>query len=427
MPAVSRGILTCGVAVQHVWKKTSSCCPGGAVDATEADSCDEDPVERWPLAEEASIIEEDGQAGPGRPLHDTPLPKSLQMRYRRRTTRPQALIALSLAHLVRVRVICKRRLVLASDCRRMLRLAHYLRNAGAGPKQVAMALLYDRAWREPQLTRQLMEQFTLAKMWSGSANEGMWQAIEMVKKAAPPTRHNGKYWKGPTALHSARMPHMWPRDRVERIAERLGSSVGQSVDGRELADLMHSKNPRTGLQLMSAYHVYHYLRVAAMALPFDLQYDLHLARNMSTHVQWLLALVPKHLLIKHLGALKGGDLWLGNGDLALIACEGTKVLLDLGLLPGKCHLPSPDAVSQETLCAWNDFVMAISNVSPLPLHVAQRVESLRSGEAHDVDRHVPRTEAPWDCAPHTCRGAEMQVKELRASLSRAGWHGLANK
>jgi len=423
MSPSTRGVFASGVTVEEPLQAMTDDCEGSVDCLRECDSCDEDPGNHWPLADDTLVEEGSGPDRPGRPLNRVASPRVLQQRTRRTINRPGTVLALMLAQLLRLRVICKRRLVLVSDTRRSLRLAHYLRNAGAEPKQVAMAVLYDRAWREPQLTRLLLERFALAKMWTGNANEGMWQAIDMVKKVASRIPHARKYWKGSLAVHSAEMPHLWPRERVDRITEILGRAMNQRVDGQELALLMQSRNATTGLQHMSAYHVYSYLRVLAMALPFDLQQHLQLARNMSAHVQWLLGTVPRHQLVTHLGPLKTEDPWMGDCDFVLIVCEAAKALVALGVLPEREALQSPGEIRKETVNKWKEFERALCQLHPLPSVLGKREKDQRSCEADAVDQFLPKTRTSWDSIPHTCTGAEVHVEQLRGPLATIGWTG----
>ena len=127
--------------------------------------------------------------------------------------------------------------------------------APRAPVALLSCLFYERAWRDPKLSRRLLTVFGKALQSSCGAADAAWRAIVATRRQAPADKPNHRYWQGPAAFHAAKGPWMWQRSDIEDLAKELYGSRAQ-VD----ADAFVTK--LSGLPYVYAYFAFTYLPMA---------------------------------------------------------------------------------------------------------------------------------------------------------------------
>jgi hypothetical protein len=351
----------------------------------------------------------------GRPQQRRPSERALAQRVRRQKLLAHNRLLGFMVVLIRLRVIVKVRLANASDCRRMMRVSHCLQQAGASRPQVALAILYDMAWRDPGKSRKLVDEFRRFRAQDGNVDRA-WRAVQYVMSQCPRCAINAKYWKGPCAINCARMVHEWKQQDVVAVAT-AAAVPGKSLNTQDLMKQLAS------LSRISQYTGYAYLRVLEVVMGAKLKGDAEIASGMSLGVAALTRIVPLETARKHLRSRFGHQFdGLRPGDVAMVYCECAKALVRMGLLPeGFAADVHADLAAVFASKLAGILLELLEEATPLHLATVNKITCPRAGEAQDVDNHVTRIEQPWDHKPHFCKGSEMLVGEIRPFLQKRGW------
>ena len=318
------------------------------------------------------------------------------------------------AELVRLRVVGKSSLPIASDIRRGLRFAVEFRAIAPQRANVALltCLFYERAWREPRLSRRLLTAFQKALQTTPGAADAAWQAITTTRRLAPADKPNHKYWQGPAALNAAKGPWMWQRGEIEDLATELYRNRAR-VDAATFVTKLSS------LPYVSAYFAFTYLRMVETLGIVQLRNCDEVASTMSGTVRALTDICPVSDWFANMRRLPGVDKdFFKVGDATLLICETAKALQSLGFrVPRHDSLLLPEFMTQLGTSCGAALLALLAATPPLPVEVVCKENGERSTEASEVDKHFPQTRAAWDQVRHVCRGSEsvapMLVKQLR--------------
>ena len=319
-------------------------------------------------------------------------------------------------HLVRLRAIVKTSVHVASDHRRMMRLAHALRRSKATDAAMVVALLYDRAFRRPSLSLALATSFHAATFHHGCDTTAAWQAVRVVRRRRDARKQNHQYWAGPCAFHAAQMIATWTKHMVVPVAVAIASHGGR-LDAKKVVPLLET------LPHMTAYGSFHFLRSLRWALDAPLHGEAEWAGRMSSGVAAMCAIAPLPRVLQCIRTCRPrGQRSAGLGDAALVLCEASKACAALGVLPKDHKSWTPDAMRR----AFNEpaarmLLRCLQRMTPLADVELHAVTNARAREEQDLDAALPVTAEPWDAEPHFCKGSEMLTPCLRQQLFKLGW------
>ena len=265
------------------------------------------------------------------------------------------------AELVRLRVVGKSSLPVASDIRRGLRSAVEFRAlAPRAPVALLTCLFYERAWREPRLSRRLLTAFQKALQTTPGAADAAWQAITTTRRLAPADKPNHRYWQGPAALNAARGPWMWQRSEIEDLAKELYRSRAR-VDAETFVTKLSS------LPYVSAYFAFTYLRMVETLGIVQLRNCEKVAATMSGTVPALTDICPVSDWFANMRRLPGVDKdFFTLGDTTLLICETAKALQSLGFQVPRPGLVSVNAVLQTAARAHPNGVKPVLRTASRP-------------------------------------------------------------
>ena len=352
----------------------------------------------------------------GRPRCHNILPES-EARRRRRDKRKAALNASQLVkQLCRLRVILKTRLTLASDCRRLMRLAAAVRSRGASVAAAFLLLLVDRALRRPKLATILLNTFTKFQTTERNSMEAAWKAIAQVRRRKEARQQNAVLWKGPVGLTCRDFVRSLSAATVVDVISRLGLDTGVVNAGRAveaLAELPH----------MSSYGAFSILRVLPACLRLEISGANDVARTMSDTVLVMEEFIPlKAALRMSAAASRCSTAELTVGDAALVLCEASKALVVLGVLPAAGSEWTSELLRTSFASkATTALIKTLSTQKPLTDEQRKTIRCSRAAEARLVNAALPPTRCHWDRTPHFCEGAEMMASLLSRQLEGSGW------
>ena len=351
----------------------------------------------------------------GRALLVKPSTKIRTQRIRRDARAAKTRLLAIMREFCRIRVIAKVDLPSASDGRRMLRLTQKLVELRASTPEVVMALLFDRAWRDPARTNRLIRNWGRVPLKNVGV-DAMWQCIITERRRMSPTTLNSKYWSGPSAFHNAAMVHEWRKQDVVALAFDV-AAASRKLNAKVLLPQMMA------LPRMARYNAYAMFRVLEMALGATSCNSHVYAASMSKGVAALSSVLTLADVIRaHPGRKHGIKRSMTNGDAALLMCETGKALVRLGLLTTNFAEQPREHVLRMLAGKPACFLeKCLRQVPALGVQTLQKAQRPRSQEWLDVDKHMPMTEAWWDTGNHFCRGSESLVSEIRPQLVKLGW------
>ena len=358
----------------------------------------------------------------GRPPRASVARESAQRATKRQAAAAARVLPAIAAQLVRLRVVGKSSLPVASDIRRGLRFAVEFR--GLAPRaRVALltSLFYERAWRDPRLSRRFLSTFRQALRRGGGGADAAWHAIVTTRRLAPRDKPNHRYWQGPAAFHAANGPWMWHRSDIESLSTELYGSRAR-VDAEAFVTKLSS------LPCVSGYFAFTYLRMVETLGVIQLHNGEKVAATMSGTVRALTSICPVSVWFKAMRRLPGVDKdCFTLGDTTLLVCETAKALQSLGLTVPRhdSHL-LPEFMAELGTSLGAALLSLLAATPPLPLERICKEDGVRSTEASEVDKHFPPTSSSWDQVQHICRGSESVAPMLVQQLRRDGFLVEAN-
>ena len=353
----------------------------------------------------------------GRPPRSSVTPASASRAKRRQRVAALRVLPAIAAQLVRLRVVGKYALPLASDIRRGLRFAVEFRAlAPRSPVALLTCLFFERAWRDPKLSRRLLTAFGQALQTGCGCAEAAWRSIVSTRRRAPADKPNHKYWPGPAAFHAAQGPWLWQRSDIEALAKELYQSRVR-VDAEAFVVKLSC------LPYVSAYGGFSYLRMAETLGMVQLYNQDKIADRMSGTVRALTSICPVKEWLKHMRRLPGVDKdCFTLGDTALLVCETAKALQSLGFTVPRHSLHLlPVFITELGSSCGASLLSLLAAAPPLALEQVCKKVGARSSEASEVDRHFPPTRSAWDRLPHLCRGSESVAPMFVQQLRRSGF------
>ena len=353
----------------------------------------------------------------GRPPRSSVTPASASRAKRRQRVAALRVLPAIAAQLVRLRVVGKYALPLASDIRRGLRFAVEFRAlAPRSPVALLTCLFFERAWRDPKLSRRLLTAFGQALQTGCGCAEAAWRSIVSTRRRAPADKPNHKYWPGPAAFHAAQGPWLWQRSDIEALAKELYQSRVR-VDAEAFVVKLSC------LPYVSAYGGFSYLRMAETLGMVQLYNQDKIADRMSGTVRALTSICPVKEWLKHMRRLPGVDKdCFTLGDTALLVCETAKALQSLGFTVPRHSLHHlPVFITELGSSCGASLLSLLAAAPPLALEQVCKKVGARSSEASEVDRHFPPTRSAWDRLPHLCRGSESVAPMFVQQLRRSGF------
>ena len=317
------------------------------------------------------------------------------------------------AEFIRLRVIGKSSFIMASDVRRVLRFAREFRVLRKDQLSLVVAMLYERAWRDPVISRQFLQHFRSALEGGRSPLDATWKAIVMARELAPAETPNHRFWPGPSAFCAARGPWAWKPHDVEAIARKM-------LDSGFVVDAVVFVQKWSSIPYMSDYFAFGYLRNLEASGMIRLRNSAKAASAMSEGVADLTALCPIALWGKVLQ--RGVGLTQGifhDGDTALVVCETAKALHCLGFTLSSKDSTGADLLAEELGSGCGPMLVEfLQSCRPLTISEVCLEVGVRSTETALVNRYFPATRASWDTHPHVCRGSEsiapLLLKQLRS-------------
>ena len=353
----------------------------------------------------------------GRPPRACVTRASAQRAQRRQEAAAARVLPAIAAQLVRLRVVGKSSLPLTSDIRRGLRFAVEFRVLAPRARVALLTcLFYERAWRDPRLSRRFLSTFRKALQRGGGAADAAWQAIVATRRLAPSDKPNHRYWQGPAAFHAAKGPWMWQRRDIEGLATELYGSRAR-VDAEAFVTKL------SGLPCVSAYFAFTYLRMVETLGVVQLHNGEKVAATMSGTVRALTSICPVSEWFKHMRRLPGVDKdCFTLGDTTLLVCETAKAPQSLGLtVPRQDSHILPEFTTELGTSLGAALLSLLAATPPLPLEQVCKEDGARSTEASEVDKHFPPTSSSRDQVRHICRGSESVAPMLVQQLRRNGF------
>jgi len=313
--------------------------------------------------------------------------------------------------------VAKTSLIMASDVRRALRFAREMRATSSDPVSLLLARWYERAWRDPVLSRAFLKHLKRDCAARRSPVVATWMSIKKTRALAPPDTPNHRFWAGPSAFSAAKGPWAWEPAALEELMRDI-------LRHRVALDAHVYVAKLSALPYVSAYTSFAYLRTLQALGCVNLGNTEVAAATMSSCVAVLTQICPLPAWFKALRSQKLPDaLPLSSGDVALVICETAKALQSLGFaVPKDGSFDSATFVQDFGSGSGRTLLACLRMCEPLSLEEIRAEDGIRSTEARLVDMHFPRTRAPWDRVPHVCRGSEsLVVPYLRQQLQRRGY------
>jgi hypothetical protein len=318
--------------------------------------------------------------------------------------------------LLRLRIIVKTRLTLASDCRRLMRLAATVRSHGASIDATFLLMLVDRAWRRPRLSAMLAKRFAEFQATHCSCMEAAWKAFVQVRRRKEARQQNAVMWKSTMSLNCRNFITSLTAATVVDVIARLKLSTG-SVNAMQaaatLAELPH----------ISSYSAFSMIRLLPACLNLQITDAESSARTMSDAVHSLEEFVPLAAALRMSAVASrcsSGD--VTHGDAALVLCEAGKALVVLGVLPVATSEWSSEVLRTAFASkATTALIKALDAQQPVTDAQISTIKCARAAESRLVDAAMPRTRFRWDRAPHFCAGAEMIACLVSKKLEGYGW------
>ena len=352
----------------------------------------------------------------GRPLQARATTASQERRHRRWAACTARLLPEVANELQRVRVVAKTRLAAASDVRRALRFAREMRATSRHLVSLLLALWYERAWRNPVLSRAFLHAFQRQCASGHTPLAATWLSIMQTRRLAPRVTPNFRFWHGPNAFNAAAGPWVWqPRvlEHLLRDISRHRTSLDAGVYAAKLSALPY----------VSAYNAFAYLRTLQALGCMTLRKADVAAAAMSSTVAALTRICPLSSWCRGIRwSSYSGGLLVQPGDAALVVCETAKAVNGLGFaVPKDSKVSIVFFVRAFGSGNGRNLLLFLRKCKPLSEASLRREEGVRSTEARLVDQYFPRTRAAWDRAPHVCRGSESLVRFLRQQLESQGF------
>ena len=345
------------------------------------------------------------------------LPRSALQRHRRDKIKAASNGSAIMKELLRLRVVLKRRLTDASDCRRMMRLATAVRSRGASLDAAFLLLLVDRALRRPKLSAMLVRCFEKHQAKSTNSMEAAWAAVVEVRRTQLARRQNAVFWKGAASLSC--------RDFVLSLtAPTVVDVIGRLQLGVQPVDVTKAMNTLCELPQVSSYSAFAMLRVLRAWLHVRLCGAETAARTMSDTVKNMEKIVPLRSARRLSAAASGCALRdVDEGDGALVLCESSKALVVLGVLPAAAASEWSIAAVQASLAskATAALINTLRRQQPITDMQLGGLKCPRAEESDQVDAALPKTKKAFDHAPHYCVGSEMVAGILIKPLRNMGW------
>ena len=339
------------------------------------------------------------------------------MRRRRRWVRQAASLLPQVAgELLRLKVVAKSSLTIASDIRRALRFAREMKNSCKDQVPLLIVLMYERAWRDPALSRCFLTHFTKNMAAGRRPLSAAWASIKKTRKRAPADAPNHRFWSGPSALAAAQGPWAWDPWQVECIARDL-------LCNREGIDADDYVSKLSALPYFSRYFAWTFLRLCEVLGCIRLHNVARVAGSMSGRVAVLAQICPLTKWHKHLRprAQRGGQPFR-IGDVSMIVCETSKALQSLGFVLPKDASDNHDTLVEDLGAGCGRQLLDfLRSCEPLTLEEIQAEVGVRTTESALVDKYFPKTTAGWDREPHICRGCESLCPVLRHTLRGRGY------
>ena len=352
----------------------------------------------------------------GRPRSNGVLPRSATQRHRRDKIKAASNGSAIVKELLRLRVVLKRRLTDASDCRRMMRLARAVRCHGATLNAAFLLLLVDRALRRPELSALLVRSFEKHQAKATSSMDAAWKAFVEVRRRPEARRQNAVFWKGPVSLSC--------RDFVMSLtAPTVVDVIGRLQLGTQPLDVTQAVNTLSELPHVSKYSAFAMLRVLPACLNIRLSGAEAAARTMSDTVCNMEKVVPLQRARRLSAAASRCALRdVDDGDGALVLCECNKALVVLGVLPAVASEWSMEAVRAALASkATTALIKTLRGQQPITDEQLRALKCARAEETRLVDAALPTTRASFDHTPHYCAGSEMVAGILSKTLQNMGW------
>ena len=318
--------------------------------------------------------------------------------------------------LIRLRVVAKDRLVKASDVRRALRFGSAFKRVTKDTTCTVVALLYERCWRDPQLSAYLLSRQAANRRRHRSVMEATWKSVRETRAKTSARGADHRFWSGPAALNASQAPWAWDE------AEVLGK-VKSLLASRRCVDAAAHVAEMSQLPFVSRYFAFGFLRELHAGGFIHLREAADTAATMSDNVEAGASICP--LPIWRRALVSSGGRTSQNfqyGDMALVACETLKSLQALGFCIGSGAVtPGRDPLQELGNGAGHMLLQFLEQCEPLHLHEVQAVSGVRSTEASLVDRFLPQTAKAWDASPHWCRGSESLTPLLLPQMQRWGF------
>ena len=353
----------------------------------------------------------------GRPPRASVTGASAQRAQRRHRAAALRVLPAIAAQLVRLRVVGKSALPLASDVRRGLRFAVEFRVlAPRACVALLTCLFYERAWRDPRLSRRLLIVFRKAVQRRGRAPDAAWQEIVATRRLAPGNRPNHRFAHVPAAFHAAMGLRKWKCRDIEGLATELYGCRAR-VDAEAFVAKL------SGLLSVSAYFAFSYLRMVETLGVVQLHNGARVAATMTGTVRALTSICPVSEWFKHMRRLPGVDKTSFTlGDTTLLVCETAKALQSLGFTVPRhdSHL-LPEFITELGTSVGSALLSLLAATPPLPEEQVCKIGGVRSTEASEVDKYFPPTKSTWDQVKHVCRGSESIAPMLVQQLHRNGF------
>ena len=352
----------------------------------------------------------------GRPRHSVVSVESRNRRRRRWAECAAHLLPRVAGELVRVRVVAKCLLSTASDIRRSLRFAKIMRAVNRDLMALLVALLYERAWRDPVLSRRFLDHFTAACSAGHLPLEAAWLSIRKTRVLAPASRADHRFWSGPSAFAAAAGPWQWEKVVIESLARDIARHHDRINAQVYVAKL-------SALPYVSDYFAFSYLRTLEVLQCVTLHNVEPAAAAMSHTVASLTSICSLQGWSKYLCSLRlPGMRHCRIGDVTLIICETAKALQCLGFdVPKGAQVDRASFLEAFGGGCGRTLLNLLQVCEPLPCLELRAERGVRSTEAALIDNYFPRTRAAWDRELHVCRGSESLAPELRKMLGKQGY------
>ena len=319
-------------------------------------------------------------------------------------------------HCLRLRAIVKTRLMVCSDCRRLMRVAHAVRSLGGNRRAVLLVLLVDRALRQPALSQALIRGFQKFVITESDPVMAAWKAFCQVRRLKAALKLNSQFWKGPAKFHSV--------DFIRSLnAVSLMDVLSRMPIEEDKLDATAATNVLSELPYVSRYGAFSLVRILPACFGVTLTESAAPAKQMSDGVGLLESFVSLHTGIRMSAkASRCVIREVGPGDAALILCESAKAMVVLGVLPSSTAQWTEEILRTCLASkATTALVKSLSKLKPLTDDKIFSISGARCQETKLVNKSMPPTRCVWDRAPHFCHGSEQLTSLVCNEMRKAGW------